>query len=49
MHKLIIKGCLLKLIWNDGAVNEVQVPKHLRELIDNYLDELEIERNLNEF
>ena len=49
MNKLIIKGCLMKLIWNDGAINEVEVPKHLSELINDYLDELEIERNLKEF
>lgn len=48
MSKLQIKGCLLRLIWSDGAVNEVTIPQHLRTLIDDYCDELEVERNLNE-
>lgn len=49
MHKLLVKGCLLKLIWSDGAVQEVTIPTHLRKMIDEYLDEVEVTRNLNEF
>jgi hypothetical protein len=49
MHELLVKGCLLKLIWSDGAVEEVTIPTHLRKQIDEYLDEVEVTRNLNEF
>lgn len=49
MHELLVKGCLLKLIWSDGAVQEVTIPTHLRKMIDEYLDEVEVTRNLNEF
>lgn len=49
MRELLVKGCLLKLIWSDGAVEEISIPPHLRKLIDEYLDEVEVTRNLNEF